>query len=133
MIFLNSASSAAVLVIYLPGVCTNTDTERKERKARVQSILKPSRKKNTLYMMCCARESYIYKAKHQNTTENGQNQHKIKGKIRLNSNCNFWFPSFLNFFSRYDIYLYKKRQNQNTIFVGREFNFKYIYVICTST
>ena len=27
MIFLNSASSAAALVFYLPGVCTQTDTE----------------------------------------------------------------------------------------------------------
>ena len=30
VIFLNSASSAAALVFYLPGVCTHTDTERKE-------------------------------------------------------------------------------------------------------
>ena len=28
MIFLNSASSAAALVVYLPGVCTHTDTEK---------------------------------------------------------------------------------------------------------
>ena len=30
VIFLNSASSAAALVFYLPGVCTHTDTERKQ-------------------------------------------------------------------------------------------------------
>ena len=33
VIFLNSASSAAALVFYLPGVCTHTDTEGKQRKA----------------------------------------------------------------------------------------------------
>ena len=30
VIFLNSASSAAALVFYLPGVCTHTDTEGKQ-------------------------------------------------------------------------------------------------------
>ena len=30
VIFLNSASSAAALVFYLPGVCTYTDTEGKQ-------------------------------------------------------------------------------------------------------
>ena len=39
-VFLNSASSAAALVFYLPGVCTHTDTEGKQRKARVRNILK---------------------------------------------------------------------------------------------
>ena len=38
VIFLNSASSAAALVFYLPGVCTHTDTEGKQRKARVRNI-----------------------------------------------------------------------------------------------
>ena len=42
MIFLNSASSAAALVFYLPGVCTHTDTEGKQRKARVRDIFKNS-------------------------------------------------------------------------------------------
>ena len=32
-IFLNSASSAAALVLYLPVVCTYTDTELEQRKA----------------------------------------------------------------------------------------------------
>ena len=32
MIFLNSASSAAALVFYLPGVFTRTDTEGKKQK-----------------------------------------------------------------------------------------------------
>ena len=31
--FLNSASSAAALVFYLPGVCTHSDTKGKQRKA----------------------------------------------------------------------------------------------------
>ena len=30
VIFLNSASSAAAMVFYLPGVCTHTDTEVKQ-------------------------------------------------------------------------------------------------------
>ena len=47
MIFLNSASSAAALVFYLPCVCTHTDTEGKQRKARVWNILKSS-EKNTI-------------------------------------------------------------------------------------
>ena len=54
MIFLNSASSAAALVFYLSGVCTHTDTERKQGKARVQNILKSAKKTqylmNALYM-----------------------------------------------------------------------------------
>ena len=49
MIFLNSASSAAALVFYLPGVYTQTDTEGKQRKARVRNILKYSEK--TQYLM----------------------------------------------------------------------------------
>ena len=47
MIFLNSANSPAALVFYLPGVCTYTDTEGKQKKARVQNILK-SLEKNTI-------------------------------------------------------------------------------------
>ena len=42
--FFPSVSSAVVLVFYLPGVCTHTDTEGKQRKARVQNILKSSEK-----------------------------------------------------------------------------------------
>ena len=38
VIFLNSASSAPALMFYLPGVCTHTDTEGKQRKARVRNI-----------------------------------------------------------------------------------------------
>ena len=56
MIFLNSASSAAALVFYLPGVCTHIDTEGKQRKTRaVRNILKSLEKTqylmNTLYYM----------------------------------------------------------------------------------
>ena len=47
-IFLNSVSSAALLVFYLTGVCTHTDTEGKQRKARVRNILK-SLDKNTIF------------------------------------------------------------------------------------
>ena len=47
MIFPNSASSAAALVFYLPGVCTNIDTEGKQRKARQTQYLM-----NTLYVFC---------------------------------------------------------------------------------
>ena len=39
VIFLNSASSAEALVFYLPGVCTHTDTEGKQRKTRVRNLL----------------------------------------------------------------------------------------------
>ena len=52
--FLNSASSAAALVFYLPVVCTHTDTEGKQRNTRVRNILKALGKKqylmNTLYL-----------------------------------------------------------------------------------
>ena len=48
MIFLNSASSAAALVFYMPGVCTHTDTEGKQRKARVRYIFK-NWEKNTIF------------------------------------------------------------------------------------
>ena len=46
---LNSASSAAALVFYLPGASTHTDTEGKQRKARVRNILKYPKK--TQYLM----------------------------------------------------------------------------------
>ena len=46
-IFLNSASSTASLVFYLPCVCSHTDTEGEQRKARVRNILR-SLKKNTI-------------------------------------------------------------------------------------
>ena len=53
MIFLNSASSAAALVFYLPCVCTHTNTEGEQRKARVRNVLKCLEKTqylvNTLY------------------------------------------------------------------------------------
>ena len=41
--FLNSASSAAALVFYLPGVCTHIDTEGKQSP---ENILKSSKKHN---------------------------------------------------------------------------------------
>ena len=62
MIFLNSASSGAALVFYLPGMCTHTDTEGKQRKARVRNILKSSEKTqylmNTLYILSYYEFSY---------------------------------------------------------------------------
>ena len=48
VIFLNSASSAAALVFYLPGVCVHNDTEGKQRNARVGNIFKNS-EKNTIF------------------------------------------------------------------------------------
>ena len=63
MIFLNSASSAAALVFYLPGVCTHTDTEGKQRKGRVRNIFKISEKTqflmNTLYFTLSNLESIL--------------------------------------------------------------------------
>ena len=67
MIFLNSANSAAALVFYLPGVCTHTDTEGKQRKTRVRNILKSLEKTqhlmNTLYqsIMLTLNHSLIFK------------------------------------------------------------------------
>ena len=52
--FFNSARSASALVFYLPGVCTHTDTEGKQRKARVQNILKCS-EKTQYYSECRVR------------------------------------------------------------------------------
>ena len=49
VIFLISASSAAVLVFDLP-LCTHTDTEGKPREARVRNIFY-NLQKNTLYLM----------------------------------------------------------------------------------
>ena len=40
VICLNSASSAEALVFYLPSVCTHTDAEGKQRKARVRKYFK---------------------------------------------------------------------------------------------
>ena len=48
MIFLNSASSAAALVFYLPVVCTHTETKGKQRYTRDRNILE-SLGKNTMY------------------------------------------------------------------------------------
>ena len=54
--FFNSASSAAALVFYLPGVCTHTDAEGKQRNTKVRNILKSLEKTqylmNTLYLSC---------------------------------------------------------------------------------
>ena len=44
VIFLNSASSAAALVFYLPGVCTHTDTEGKQSSEYSKKI-----GKNTIF------------------------------------------------------------------------------------
>ena len=48
VIFLNSASSAAALVFYLPGVCAHNDTKGKQRMARVRNIPKSLEKKHTI-------------------------------------------------------------------------------------
>ena len=49
VIFLAYASYVAVLVFYLPGGCTHTDTMGKQREARVRIILKSLEK--TQYLM----------------------------------------------------------------------------------
>ena len=46
--FLSRASSAAALVFYLPGVCTQTDTEGKQRKARIRNISKSLKEKHNI-------------------------------------------------------------------------------------
>ena len=60
MIFLNSASSAAVLVFYLPGIVTHTDIEGRQRKARVGNILK-SLEKNTIFNEHPVKETHFVK------------------------------------------------------------------------
>ena len=45
VIILNSVSSAAALVFYLPVMCTHTDTEGKQRKVRVRKNVKIFEKK----------------------------------------------------------------------------------------
>ena len=59
VIFLNSANSAAALVFYLPGVCTHTDTEGKQRKARVRNIFKNS-EKNTIFNEQLVSSGYLH-------------------------------------------------------------------------
>ena len=44
---MNSASSAAARVFYLPGMCTHTDTEGKRRKARADYF--KNFEKNTIF------------------------------------------------------------------------------------
>ena len=58
MIFLNSARSAATLVFYLSCLCTHTDTEGEQRKARVRNNLKSSEK--TLFKEHPVPISYIF-------------------------------------------------------------------------
>ena len=53
VLFLNSASSAAALVFYLPGVCTHTDTKEKQRKTRARNILKSVEKKHNIQWIPC--------------------------------------------------------------------------------
>ena len=59
MLFLNSASSAAALVFYLPSECTHTETEGKQRKARVRNILKNLEKTQYLMNTLHVYESYL--------------------------------------------------------------------------
>ena len=54
MIFLNSASSAVALVLYLPGVCTLTPKENRERpESRIFSKIRKKTQylMNTLYLL----------------------------------------------------------------------------------
>ena len=63
MIFLNSASSAAALVFYLPGVCTHTDTEGKTEKGQSPEVtpigaLVPQPAKKPLNSKICTYNSF---------------------------------------------------------------------------
>ena len=96
MIFLNSASSAAALMFYLPGVCTHTDTEGKQRRARVLNIFKSSEK--TQYSM-----STLYQPSNWRTDIRAHNK-----KFCNNSNWMNWYKNskmLLHF------YLYNKKVN----------------------
>ena len=48
VIFLNSAGSAAALVFYLPGVCTHTDTEGKQKRTEFGIFQKKIGKKHNI-------------------------------------------------------------------------------------
>ena len=48
-IFLNSAICAAALVFFLPDMCTQFDTEGKQRKVRVRKYFKIFEKKTIFY------------------------------------------------------------------------------------
>ena len=50
-IILNSASSAAALVFYLPGVCTHTDTKGKQSPEYFKILEKTQYFMNNLYVM----------------------------------------------------------------------------------
>ena len=67
MIILNSGCAAEALVLYLPDVCTHTDTEEQQSKARVRNILKSS-EKNTIF-----NEHPVYKLKTYGHTEEWKN------------------------------------------------------------
>ena len=70
MIFLNSASSAAALVFYLPGVCTHTDTEGKTEKGQSQEYFEIFGK-NTIF-----------------------NEHSVSPMMALSTlfTCRHWLP-----------------------------------------
>ena len=76
MIWFWAASTAAALVFYLPGVCTHTDTERKQRKARVRNILKSS-KKNTIF-----NEHPVYWAQCFHYSIGSLTEHNLKKEIK---------------------------------------------------
>ena len=72
--FLNTSSSAAAMVFYLPGACTHTDTEGKQRKTSVRNILKSLEKTqylmNTLYSHLWARQTSNADKEHKEMTRN---------------------------------------------------------------
>ena len=59
MLFLNSASSAAALVFYLPALCTQTDTEGKQSSEYFEKLGKTQYLMNTLYKKAI----HLYKKK----------------------------------------------------------------------
>ena len=73
--FLNSASSGAALVFYLPGMCTHTDTEGKQRKVRVWNILKSLEK--TQYLINTPYYNWTKWTRHLSNTG-----HFVKGDLQ---------------------------------------------------
>ena len=69
VIFLNSASSAAALVFYLPGVCKHTDTEGKQSSEKIE--------KNTIF-----NEHPAYNIKQKNTVLIFSSMFQLNAKLK---------------------------------------------------
>ena len=103
VIFLNSVNSAAALVFYLPGLCTYTDTEGKQRKGKLRNFLKSSKKTqylmNTLYIfqwVVC--EEKMFPNTHGRVLVNDDDPSKVRSKI-VQSVHNFLPAPLYGFFN----------------------------------